>query len=107
MRRVCIWSVGLVAMLGGCGGEDCCKVMGDAAPDASDGYLVIVRTPVTINRDLDVLWVIDDSPGMLEKQTDLKNNFPNFINVLNGIEGGLPNIHLGVVTSDLGTKGAD
>jgi hypothetical protein len=63
--------------------------------------------PVTVNRDIDILFVIDDSPSMLDKQTNLKNNFPNFINVLNLIEGGLPNVHLGVVSSDLGTKGAD
>ncbi len=63
--------------------------------------------PVTVNRDIDILFVIDDSPSMLDKQTNLKNNFPNFINVLNTIEGGLPNVHLGVVSSDLGTKGAD
>src|ERR1051325_2105203 len=61
---------------------------------------------VTVNRDIDILFVIDDSPSMLDKQTNLKNNFPNCINVLNGIEGGLPNVHIGVVTSDLGTKGA-
>ena len=53
--------------------------------------------PVTVNRDIDILFVIDDSPSMLDKQTNLKNNFPNFINVLNTIEGGLPNVHLGVV----------
>jgi hypothetical protein len=63
--------------------------------------------PVTVNRDIDILFVIDDSPSMLDKQTNLKNNFPNFINVLNTIDGGLPNVHIGVVTSDLGTKGAD
>jgi hypothetical protein len=62
--------------------------------------------PVTVNRDIDILFVIDDSPSMLDKQTNLKNNFPNFIQVLNSIEGGLPNVHLGVVSSDLGTKGA-
>jgi len=62
--------------------------------------------PVTVNRDIDILFIIDDSPSMLDKQTNLKNNFPNFINVLNTIEGGLPNVHLGVVSSDLGTKGA-
>jgi hypothetical protein len=62
--------------------------------------------PVTVNRDIDILFVIDDSPSMLDKQTNLKNNFPNFINVLNTIEGGLPNVHLGVVSSDMGTKGA-
>src|SRR5687768_43044 len=63
--------------------------------------------PVTVNRDIDILFVIDDSPSMLDKQTNLKNNFPNFINVLNTIEGGLPNVHLGVVSSDIGTKAAD
>src|SRR5688572_14515095 len=62
--------------------------------------------PVTVNRDIDILFVIDDSPSMLDKQTNLKTNFPNFINVLNTIQGGLPNVHLGVVSSDLGTKGA-
>ncbi len=62
--------------------------------------------PVSVNRDIDILFVIDDSPSMLDKQNNLKANFPNFINVLNTIEGGLPNVHLGVVSSDLGTKGA-
>src|SRR4029079_9031457 len=63
--------------------------------------------PIHVNRDVDILFVIDDSPSMLDKQTNLKNNFPNFINVLKTIQGGLPNVHLGVITSDMGTKGAD
>src|SRR6187397_1802808 len=54
--------------------------------------------PVTVNRDIDILFVIDDSPSMLDKQTNLKNNFPNFINVLDTIEGGLPNVHIGVAS---------
>ena len=59
--------------------------------------------PVTVNRNIDILFVVDDSPSMLDKQTNLRNNFPNFINVLNTIEGGLPDIHLGVISSDVGT----
>ncbi|HEY5922441.1 MAG TPA: hypothetical protein VIV11_12255 [Kofleriaceae bacterium] len=59
-----------------------------------------------LNRDVDILFVIDNSPAMLAKQTSLKNNFPNFINVLGSVPGGLPNLHIGVVTTDLGTKGA-
>jgi hypothetical protein len=98
----------VLAPLAACGDDDCCKVTADASPfDANDGYVEVARVPVVINRDLDLLFVIDDSPGMLEKQINLQNNFPNFINVLNGAEGGLPSIHIGVVTSDLGTKGAD
>jgi hypothetical protein len=92
----------------GCGDDDCCTAVADAAlNDAGDGRVEVARVPVTANRDIDFLFVVDDSPSMLDKQTNLKNNFPNFINVLNTIEGGFPNVHIGVVTTDLGTKGAD
>ncbi len=74
--------------------------------DTDQGRVEYKDIPVTVNRNIDILFVIDDSPSMLDKQMNLKNNFPNFINVLNTIEGGLPDIHLGVVSSDLGTKGA-
>jgi hypothetical protein len=43
----------------------------------------------------------------LELQNNVIASFPNFVDVLNLVQGGLPNLHLGVVTSDLGTKGAD
>jgi hypothetical protein len=76
-------------------------------PDINQGRVEYKDIPVTVNRDVDILFVIDDSPSMLDKQNNLKANFPTFINVLNTIEGGLPNVHIGVVTSDLGSKGAD
>jgi hypothetical protein len=59
--------------------------------------------PVTVNRNVDILFVIDDSPSMADKQANLAANFPNFINVLNTIQGGLPDVHIGVVSSDMGT----
>ena len=61
--------------------------------------------PLTINRDIDILFVIDNSGSMAEEQAALVANFPQFINVLEQIEGGLPNVHLGVVSSDMGTLG--
>ena len=99
----------LVALLASCGDDDCCAVDDDAAVtgDAmSDGRVEVARVPVVANLDVDMLFVIDDSPSTLDKQTNLKNAFPAFINELNGLPGGLPNIHIGVVTPDLGTKGA-
>ncbi|MDX2091601.1 MAG: hypothetical protein SFX73_27320 [Kofleriaceae bacterium] len=59
--------------------------------------------PVTVNRNVDILFVIDDSPSMADKQNNLAANFPNFINVLNTIQGGLPDVHIGVVSTDMGT----
>jgi hypothetical protein len=63
--------------------------------------------PVKANRDLDLLFLIDDSPSMSDKQINLADNFPRFIEVLKTIPGGLPNIRIAVVTSDYGTKGAE
>ena len=89
----------------------CHKITTDPnGPDGGTGpggRVQVARVPVVKNTDVDLLFVVDDSPSMLDKQTNLKNNFPNFINVLNALQGGLPSIHLGVVTTDLGTKGAD
>jgi hypothetical protein len=69
-------------------------------------HVIHLDVPVTANRNVDVLFVIDDTSS-LSLQTNVRLNFPNFVNVLNTVVGGLPNLHLGVVTSDLGTKGAD
>jgi hypothetical protein len=63
--------------------------------------------PVTVNRDVDLLFLIDDSPSMADKQANLAANFSKFIAVLSTIQGGLPNIHIAVVTSDMGTHGAN
>lgn len=63
--------------------------------------------PVNVNRDLDLLFLIDDSPSMKDKQNNLAANFPEFIRVLSSIPGGLPNVHIGITTSDMGTKAAE
>ncbi|MGN6104352.1 MAG: vWA domain-containing protein [Kofleriaceae bacterium] len=55
------------------------------------------------NRDLDILFVIDNSGSMADKQASLAANFPRMIDVLEQLDDGLPNVHIGVVTSDLGT----
>jgi hypothetical protein len=102
MRNVVISSSLLgLTLLAGCPDRTISEVV------PQQGRVEYKDIPVTVNRDIDILFVVDDSPSMLDKQTNLKANFPNFINVLNTIEGGLPNVHLGVVTSDMGTKGAD
>ncbi len=62
--------------------------------------------PVNINRNLDILFVIDNSGSRLAEQQQLTANFPGFINVLQQIEGGLPDIHLGVISSNVGAAGA-
>ncbi len=76
----------------------------DAAPPKSFEYKDI---PLRVNRKVDILFLVDDSPSMGDKQTNLADNFPRLIDVLATLPGGLPDIHIGVATSDLGTKGAN
>jgi hypothetical protein len=66
----------------------------------------VVQFPVTVNRDLDLLFLIDDSPETADHQARLADNFPKFIDALNALPGGFPNVHIGVATSDMGTQGA-
>ena len=58
------------------------------------------------NRNLDLLFVVDNSPSMLDNQAALAASFPRMIDVLAELDGGLPNLHIGIVTSDMGTKGS-
>lgn len=99
MRLACL---ACVMCFAGCGDDD-------APPDGGDGtpreeVAVISATP---NRDLDMLFVVDDSPTMLDKQESVKAAFPRFVELLAMNQGGLPNLHIGVVTTDLGTRGAE
>jgi hypothetical protein len=85
-----------VALLAGCPSREVAKV--DPKP-TKEGQSSI---PVEINRDIDILFVIDNSGSMAEEQASLAANFGRFINVLENIEGGLPNVHLGIVSTDTG-----
>jgi hypothetical protein len=58
--------------------------------------------PVSTNRNVDILFLIDNSSSTSDKQNVLAANFPVFINVLQAIPGGLPNVHIGVASSDVG-----
>jgi hypothetical protein len=78
-----------------------------AIVEPQQGNVTFKDIPVTLNRDVDILFLIDDSPSMADKQANLIANFHRFIEVLETIDGGLPNVHIAVATSDLGTKGAD
>jgi len=94
-------AAGLVTgLLAGCPDRSISKV------DPVQGRVEFKDIPVTVNRDIDLLFLIDDSPSMGDKQKNLAANFPEFIKVLKTIPGGLPNVHIAVVTSDMGSKGA-
>jgi hypothetical protein len=75
--------------------------------------------PQSIEKEVDILFVIDDSGSMEQEQANLLNNFPKLVEALRSPKLGadasgkpcndsdksgckIPNVHLGVVSSDLG-----
>jgi hypothetical protein len=58
--------------------------------------------PAPRSRPLDLLFVVDNSPSMQEEQQNLRTNFAALMQTLQALPGGLPDLHVGVVTSDLG-----
>jgi hypothetical protein len=59
--------------------------------------------PINVERDVDILFVIDSSPSMTEEHASLRANFGVLLDRLDDTSLGLPNVHIGVVSSDMGT----
>ncbi len=57
---------------------------------------------VVSNRNFDLLFLIDDSSSMRLAQANLERSFPAFMTRLRGAPLGLPNIHVAVISSDMG-----
>ena len=93
-QTVCL--VASITIVFGCARREVSKV--DPA-SASVGRTEVAVEP---NRDLDILFVIDNSSSMRQEQESLVANFPKFIEVLEKIDGGLPNVHIGVISTDVG-----
>lgn len=75
---------------------------GDNSGDVVEPYVEIAAVPATSNRDVDLLFVFDDT--QLDFQTAMKNAMPAFLEEL-GRRDGLPNLHVGVISTDVGTLG--
>jgi hypothetical protein len=90
-----------------CGNEGLCRTetTGPSCAMLNEGPEVL-NVKAVQNPDLDLLFVIDDSASMADKQNALIDAFPQFVAQLATIDGGMPNIHLGVISSDMGTKGS-
>jgi hypothetical protein len=84
------------------GGGDAAAVdVGGGGPDA-DGSAQRETVHWGTKRDLDLLFMIDNSFSVKLMQQRLLANFPVFMDVLKNLPSGLPNLHLAVVSSDLG-----
>lgn len=72
--------------------------------DANPGALEQVATFPAAPRPLDLMLVIDDSGSMTDKQDALASTFPGLVAKLASFDGGLPDLHISVVSTDMGTS---
>jgi hypothetical protein len=96
---------------GGSGGSDAGAGGSDASARADAGTDAPASMNIYeawVNRPLDLLFVIENSPGMAPLQIKLVAQLPIFFNVLkgvrasNGIGTALPDMHVAVVSTDTG-----
>jgi hypothetical protein len=78
-----------------------------ARSDPASARTVNVYRPATATTKLDILFVIDDSGSMREEQANLTRNFPRLLDVLGQLPDGLPDVHIGVVSTNVGAGGDD
>jgi len=60
--------------------------------------------PQSVRREVDLVFVIDNSGSMAGEQAKLRSSFASLMTVLQYLPGGLPNVHVGVTSTDLGTS---
>ncbi len=58
--------------------------------------------PANLMKKVDILFVVDNSASMAQEQQALTQTFPQFVDMLASMSGGMPDVHIGVISSDLG-----
>jgi len=80
---------------GGSGG-----VGGSGGAGGSTSFVRRIEQP--LSRDVDILFLIDDSSEMIPAQSKLRAALPSFVSALQGLPGGLPGLHVAVISTDMG-----
>jgi hypothetical protein len=86
---------------GGAGGNPEAGAMGTSGVGGASGPIVL-DFAASASRNVDVIFMVDDSLGMSPSQSMLISAFSSYTNTLKALPGGLPNLHIGVVSSSMG-----
>src|SRR5688572_1887835 len=60
-----------------------------------------IAKDIPVDVEIDLLFVIDNSGSTADKQTVFAQNFPRFVQALEAFDEGLPNLHIGVVSTSI------
>jgi hypothetical protein len=89
-----------VLLLGGCAPQEV-----DPAVQSKTGALTNALEAGVDPGNLDILFMIDNSSSMTQLQMKMLDQDPGFMTVLQNLTNGLPNVHVAVVSSDMGAPG--
>jgi hypothetical protein len=92
-----------LALALGLAAASCAQPRVDAPVASTTSALTAAAT--TGPGNLDVLFMIDNSSSMTVMQQKLASQIPGFVAALQNLPTGLPNIHIAVVSSDMGAPG--
>lgn len=76
--------------------------LGSTQPN--NGLVQVAKWSATAPTALDLVVVLDDSLGMQPIHDSLASSIPAFVASLGALSTGLPDLHIAVVSSDMGTK---
>jgi hypothetical protein len=93
--------LGFALLLTGCPDRTIAEV------PVEQGTVEVKDVAAVPRNDVDILFVIDDSLSMRDEQASLRANFPRLVSVLETIQGGLPDVQIGVITPNLGASATD
>jgi hypothetical protein len=70
----------------------------------TDAMQLVAYYPQAVEKDLDVLLVLDTSPAMAPQVDTLARSLPKMVEALRSkkIDNQIPNVHIGVISADLG-----
>ncbi len=66
-----------------------------------------MEIPLGGTNQIDVLFVLDDSPAVAANTTRVAAHLDAFADVMATLPGGVPDLHVGVISTDVGTAGGD
>src|ERR1700758_1445428 len=95
------------ALAGACSSSANAPATSTSTATPNDAGLQTMTFPVQAVRDVDVLFVVDDAPGMGAMQDRLRASYAAFTGTLETLPAGPPNLHVAVTSADMGAGVAD
>ena len=79
-----------------------CEIGVNLGADENLERMNVLDVPAERQDNLDLLFVVDNSSDMAQRQLELTTSFQHLIEAVTRVDGHLPDLHIGVISTDLG-----